>query len=42
VNDDNTDNRFYDPVGRFPTIEEDETPWHLLVNDYERYYRTSH
>jgi D-lyxose ketol-isomerase len=39
VNDDNTDNRFYDPIGRFPTIEEDEAPWHLLVNDYERYYR---
>jgi D-lyxose ketol-isomerase len=39
VNDDNTDNRFYDPIGRFPTIEEDLAPWHLLVNDYERYYR---
>jgi D-lyxose ketol-isomerase len=39
VNDDNTDNRFYDPVGRFPTIEEDEAPWHLLVNDYERYFQ---
>ena len=23
-NDDNTDNRFYDKVGRFPKIEEDE------------------
>jgi D-lyxose ketol-isomerase len=39
VNDDNTDNRFYEPVGRFPAIEEDEAPLHLLVNDYERYYR---
>ena len=39
VNDDNTDNRFYEPVGRFPAIEEDEPPLHLLVNDYERYYR---
>ncbi|BCX05966.1 MAG: hypothetical protein KatS3mg053_3904 [Candidatus Roseilinea sp.] len=39
VNDDNTDNHFYEPVGRFPSIEEDEPPWHLLVNDYERYYR---
>lgn len=38
VNDDNTDNRFLDGVGRFPDIEEDEPPLHLLVNDYERYY----
>ena len=35
VNDDKTDNRFYEPVGRFPSIEEDEPPLHLLVNDYE-------
>lgn len=34
VNDDNTDNRFLDPVGRFPVIEEDEAPLHLLVGDY--------
>ncbi len=39
VNDDNRDNRFHDPVGRFPTIEEDEPPLYLLVNDYSRYYR---
>lgn len=39
VNDDNTDNRFLDPVGRFPTIEEDEAPLHLLVKDYGRYYQ---
>lgn len=39
VNDDNTDNRFLDPIGRFPTIEEDEAPLHLLVKDYGRYYR---
>ena len=39
VNDDNTDNRFLEPVGRFPAIEEDEVPLHLLVNDYGRYYR---
>jgi D-lyxose ketol-isomerase len=38
VNDDKTDNRFYEPVGRFPEIEEDEPPLHLLVNDYPRYY----
>jgi D-lyxose ketol-isomerase len=39
VNDDQTDNRFYDPVGRFPEIEEDEQPLHLLVTDYPHYYR---
>jgi D-lyxose ketol-isomerase len=39
VNDDNRDNRFYDPVGRFPQVEEDEPPLYLLINDYERYYR---
>lgn len=39
VNDDHTDNRFNPPVGRFPTIEEDEEPLYLLCNDYERYYR---
>ncbi len=39
VNDDNTDNRFYEPVGRFPEIEEDEPPLYLLCNDYLHYYR---
>ena len=33
-NDDNTDNRFEPPVGRFPTIEEDEAPYRLLCNEY--------
>lgn len=33
-NDDNTDNRFYEPVGRFPEIEEDEKPYRLLCIDY--------
>ena len=33
-NDDNTDNRFNPPVGRFPTIEEDETPYRLLCSEY--------
>ena len=41
VNDDNADNRFYEPIGRFPAIEEDEPPLHLLCNDYPRYYRSS-
>jgi hypothetical protein len=39
VNDDNTDNRFYQPIGRFPEIEEDEAPLYLLVNDYVRYWQ---
>lgn len=34
TNDDTADNRFYDAVGRFPAIEEDEEPWRLLVSDY--------
>ena len=34
VNDDETDNIFRDPIGRFATMEEDEAPTHLLVSDY--------
>jgi D-lyxose ketol-isomerase len=37
VNDDAKDNRFYEPVGRFPVIEEDEPPLYLLVSDYDHY-----
>ena len=37
VNDDNTDNRFYEPIPRFPAIEEDEEPVHLLCGDYGRF-----
>ena len=33
-NDDNTDNRFYERLGRFPAIEEDEPPYRLLCNEY--------
>ena len=33
-NDDNTDNCFQPPVGRFPEIEEDEAPYRLLCNEY--------
>ncbi len=36
VNDDDSDNLFFDPVSRFPSIEEDEPPLHLLVKDYGR------
>lgn len=35
-NDDNTDNRFEPPMGRFPTIEEDEPPYRLLCGEYPR------
>ena len=34
VNDDHSDNRFYETLGRFPRIDEDEAPWRLLVSDY--------
>jgi D-lyxose ketol-isomerase len=34
VNDDAKDNRFHEPIGRFPEIEEDEPPLHLLCNEY--------
>lgn len=34
VNDDAADNRFYQPVGRFPSIEEDEEPRYLLCTEY--------
>lgn len=34
VNDDETDNVFRDPIGRFSQIEEDAPPWRLLVSDY--------
>ncbi len=34
VNDDQEDNRFYEPLGRFPTIEEDASPVHLLCKEY--------
>ncbi len=34
VNDDETDNVFREPIGRFSDIEEDEPPMRLLVSDY--------
>lgn len=34
VNDDRVDNRFFEPTGRFPEIEEDEEPLYLLGNEY--------
>jgi D-lyxose ketol-isomerase len=37
VNDDANDNCFYETIGRFPVIEEDEEPLHLLVSDYSKF-----
>ncbi len=33
-NDDVNDNRFHQPVGRFPAIEEDEPAYRVLCNEY--------
>jgi D-lyxose ketol-isomerase len=33
VNDDNNDNYFLEPVGRFSEIQEDEPPLHPLWNE---------
>lgn len=35
-NDDNTDNRFYESMGRFPEIVEDAPPYRLLCNEYPK------
>ena len=35
-NDDANDNRFHQPIGRFPAIEEDEAPYRLLCFEYPR------
>ena len=37
VNDDQSDNRFLEPLGRFPAIEEDQPPYRLMVGDYKTY-----
>lgn len=37
VNDDETDNIFREPIGRFAAIEEDVDPTHLLVSDYAKW-----
>lgn len=34
VNDDANDNRFYEEIGRFPTIEEDEPAMYYLCTEY--------
>lgn len=37
VNDDETDNIFREPIGRFAEIDEDVAPTHLLVSDYGKW-----
>ena len=37
VNDDETDNLFREPIGRFAEVEEDTSPTHLLVSDYRKW-----
>ena len=37
VNDDETDNIFREPIGRFAKIQEDAAPTHLLVSDYRNW-----
>jgi len=39
INDDLEDNRFYEKMGRFPAIREDEPPSRLLVTDYGHFLR---
>ncbi len=38
VNDDETDNIFREPIGRFAEIDEDVDPTHLLVSDYGKWF----
>lgn len=38
INDDHSDNIFFEEQRRFPLIEEDEPPLHLLVGDYDRFH----
>lgn len=37
VNDDETDNYFYEKLPRYPAIEEDEEPYRVLCNEYEKF-----
>jgi D-lyxose ketol-isomerase len=39
VNDDRTDNRFRESLGRYAEIEEDEAPFRLLCGDYGRFVK---
>ncbi len=37
VNDDTSDNRFFEQIGRFPEILEDQSPLYLLCQDYKKF-----
>jgi len=37
VNDDKRDNFYLGEVGRFPEVDEDEEPLHILCSDYEKF-----
>lgn len=37
TNDDDSDNRFYENLGRFPEVDEDETPIRLMISDYNKF-----
>lgn len=41
VNDDETDNVFRAPIGRFADVQEDVAPTHLLVSDYAQFFEKS-
>lgn len=38
-NDDNVDNRFYEPQDRIPTVEEDDEIKYLIFSDYKNYVK---
>jgi D-lyxose ketol-isomerase len=39
VNDDANDNFFLEPVGRFPKIVDDASPYRLLMTEYGKFYK---
>jgi D-lyxose ketol-isomerase len=36
-NDDDADNRFFEKIGRFPLVEEDQDPLRLMIPDYKKF-----
>ena len=38
-NDDNVDNRFYEPQDRIPIVEEDDEIKYLIFSDYKNYVK---
>ena len=39
TNDDNVDNRFYEPQDRIPAVEEDDEIKYLMFADYKNYVK---